>query len=43
VVASGGGPSMSRSSSLGERTHGGALGLPNGARSASIQRYGEQA
>jgi hypothetical protein len=43
VAAPGGGTSTSRSNSLGEQTHGGALGLPNGARGASIWRDGEQA
>jgi hypothetical protein len=43
VAALGGGPLMSRSSSLGEQTHDGALGLPNGAHGASIRCDGEQA
>jgi hypothetical protein len=43
VAAPGRGPSTSRSSSPGERARGGALGLPNGARGASIRRDGEQA
>jgi hypothetical protein len=43
VVAPSGGPSMLRSSSPGERTRGGALGLNNGACGASIRRDDEQA
>jgi hypothetical protein len=43
TTAPGRGPSTSRSSSLGEWMHGGALGLPNGACGASIWRGDELA
>jgi hypothetical protein len=43
VAAPGEGPSTSRSSNPGERMRGGALGLPNEARGASIRRGGELA